>query len=327
MRKCITCGQWIGHVHCLVGRPTECSICANVGRKLNTKENCQPTTLTHHTTPLTHNTLTQSTALCATSAGRGSHGNILAVDNGCPLSPGCQATYIPRDCLSASGSTTACVTTTPQAVGTKTTTHNREETRANVRGSLYLTSYKRSKRSRCRSSTGARRRRNKSPHLTVSFSREIVYPRSRHKLKFPSPYLVVHRLNVKDIESINKRYKNSDYDGLVHMESDMVPDSLSKTTPEQGSVTIIETGSSPAKETLTSTTETDITCQGESAKVKEEGNEIKDQGASAKVKEESNKVNDHGESAKVKDQEFWVITKPSSYREFAFCFAKLSNVR
>ncbi len=41
MLKCQTCGQWMGHIQCLQGRPKECSVCASVpAKRTETNDPC-----------------------------------------------------------------------------------------------------------------------------------------------------------------------------------------------------------------------------------------------------------------------------------------------
>ncbi len=42
MLKCQTCGQWMGHIQCLQGRPKECSVCASVPAETNNHSTIQP---------------------------------------------------------------------------------------------------------------------------------------------------------------------------------------------------------------------------------------------------------------------------------------------
>ncbi len=42
MLKCQTCGQWMGHIQCLQGRPKECSVCASVPAETNNHSPIQP---------------------------------------------------------------------------------------------------------------------------------------------------------------------------------------------------------------------------------------------------------------------------------------------
>ena len=52
MLKCQTCGQWMGHVVCLQGRPKECLLCAGVAEKLAGETQASlPTSQPHTPTP------------------------------------------------------------------------------------------------------------------------------------------------------------------------------------------------------------------------------------------------------------------------------------
>ena len=369
-------------MHCLVGRPTECSLCANVSKKLNSKQNSQPAPLTHHM--LTQSSASRVTAACP-------HDNT-PMDNGCPVSSGCQATYTTTQ-------------TSLLAAASQEVTHHNDETNVRRSSSASCKQSKSSTRDVYRSSTGPGGRQNSSLYLTVSYSRAMIYPSYKHRSKFKrlSPRLVVHRLSSMDIESLKAKHRSSTCAEHVPRESDVVPGEAFSTpervnvtfnerlvsspvncaehipresdvvpgeafsTPEQVNVTLNErlvsspfycaervpresdvvpgeAFSTPERVNVTFNerlVSSPFNCAGhvprESDVVPEEAFStpervnvtFNERLVSSPVKETVNstakKLATRGQE-EVKNQEFWVITKPSSYREFAFCFAKLSDV-
>lgn len=279
--KCFVCGQWLGHIHCLPRRLTECYVCAKINQKINSKQSCAlpPTNSNSSIDEHSKKTLTCS----------GSYGNISLANNSCHVVCSDPLTDISGGAINSSSpvmspTVIGCSRNINQVATDTSRQHKKRSICSRISGSLSQHQSSESQHPVCRRSVRSNRPVVSYNMKNINF---LAYNKHKSKLNF-SLCLVVHRLSGSEILAFKQRSRRCEKD---RDKFDSVSIVLENSFPiVQGAIH----NSLPVPTEKCTDTE-QLTCKAQ-------------------------------ESPKAKETNYyWIITKPSSYREFAFCFAKIRS--